>query len=73
MLMKRNEFTIPSTYEKKISTEIAKEIISDNSVNVDDFEWYVAGKNVELMGLADVIEEHDMYWLIGYSLASQLK
>ena len=62
------EIRIPHNYneEIKISKEIAEIVLCDDSIIVDDYEWYVVNNNVQTLGLADVVEEHNYYTLLGY-------
>lgn len=62
------QIRIPGTFKEEISIsqDIAREILIDDSVVVDDYNWFVVNKKAAILGLADVIEEHDDYVLLGY-------
>lgn len=63
------EIRIPDTFLKEIrvSEKVVEIVISDDSVAIGDFDWYVVNKKSDILtGLADVVEEHETYYLLGY-------
>lgn len=62
------EVRIPHSYNEEIaiSEEVAEIIKMDDAVNVSEFKWFVVNKNANILQLADVYEEHEMYILLGY-------
>ena len=62
------EMRIPGTFKEeiRISEAIANEILIDREVEVGEYEWFVLSKKANPLGLADIQEEHDDYYLLGY-------
>lgn len=66
--MGKLEIRVPHVYQNEISIsrEIAKEILIDTDVNVNDFDWFVCSKSYRPLELYDILEEHETYDLLGY-------
>lgn len=52
--------------EIKISEVIANEVLIDREVEIGEYDWFVLNKKANPTELADIMEEHDNYYLLGY-------
>ena len=54
---------------ERISNEIVDIIINDKQINIKEFNWFVSEC---IIGSPLIIEKHNGYFLVGYSITSLL-